>query len=65
MKQGTIFTNAALVAVLATSMATAPALSGLAHSQGATLTGVAYAAQATPIESVVITGDWTATDEEN
>ena len=68
MKQGTIFTNAALAAVLATSMATAPALSGLAHSQGATLAGVAYAAQAaqaTPIESVVITSDWTATDEEN
>lgn len=68
MKQGTIFTNAALAAVLATSMATAPALSGLAHSQGATLAGVAYAAQAaqaTPIESVVITRDWTATDEEN
>lgn len=68
MKQGTIFTNAALAAVLATSMATTPALSGLAHSQGATLAGVAYAAQAaqaTPIESVVITSDWTATDEEN
>ena len=65
MKQGTIFTNAALAAVLATSMATAPALSGLAHSQGATLAGVAYAAQAAPIESVAITGDWTATDEEN
>ena len=65
MKQGTIFTNAALAAVLATSMATAPALSGLAHSQGATLAGVAYAAQAAPIESVVITSDWTATDEEN
>lgn len=68
MKQGTIFTNAALAAVLAASMATAPALSGLAHSQGATLAGVAYAAQAaqaTPIESVVITRDWTATDEEN
>ena len=68
MKQGTIFTNAALAAVLATSMATAPALSGLADTQGATLAGVAYAAQtaqATPIESVVITSDWTATDEEN
>lgn len=68
MKQGTIFTNAALAAVLATSTATTPALSGLAHSQGATLAGVAYAAQAaqaTPIESVVITSDWTATDEEN
>ena len=65
MKQGTIFTNAALAAVLATSMATAPALSGLADTQGATLAGVAYAAQAAPIESVVITNDWTATDEEN
>lgn len=68
MKQGTIFTNTALAAVLATSMATAPALSGLADTQGATLAGVAYAAQAaqaTPIESVVITSDWTATDEEN
>ncbi|WP_294362106.1 glucosaminidase domain-containing protein [uncultured Senegalimassilia sp.] len=65
MKQGTIFTNAALAAVLATSMATAPALAGLTHSQGATLAGVAYAAQAAPIESVVITSDWTATDEEN
>ena len=65
MKQGTIFTNAALAAVLATSMATAPALAGLTHSQGATLTGVAYAAQVAPIESVVITSDWTATDEEN
>ena len=65
MKQGTIFTNAALAAVLATSMATAPALSGLTHSQDATLAGVAYAAQAAPIESVVITSDWTATDEEN
>lgn len=65
MKQGTIFTNAALAAVLATSMATAPALAGLADTQGATLASVAYAAQATPIESVVITSDWTATDEEN
>ena len=65
MKQGTIFTNAALAAVLATSMATAPALSGLTHSQGATLVGIAYAAQAAPIESVVITSDWTATNEEN
>ena len=65
MKQGTIFTNAALAAVLATSMATTPALSGLADTQGATLTSVAYAAQATPIENVVITSDWTATDEEN
>lgn len=65
MKQGTIFTNTALAAVLATSMATAPALSGLADTQGATLACVAYAAQATPIESVVITSDWTATDEEN
>lgn len=65
MKQGTIFTNAALAAVLATSMATAPALAGLTDTQGATLAGVAYAAQAAPIESVVITNDWTATDEEN
>lgn len=65
MKQGTIFTNAALAAVLATSMATTPALSGLADTQGATLASVAYAAQATPIENVVITSDWTATDEEN
>ena len=65
MKQGTIFTNAALAAVLATSMATAPALAGLTDTQGATLAGVAYAAQAAPIESVVITSDWTATDEEN
>ena len=65
MKQGTIFTNAALAAVLATSMATAPALAGLADTQGATLASVAYAAQATPIESVANTGDWTATDAEN
>ena len=65
MKQGTIFTNAALAAVLATSMATAPALAGLAHTPGTAPAGVAYAAQATPIESVVITSDWTATDEEN
>ena len=65
MKQGTIFTNAALAAVLATSMATAPALSGLTDTQGAISGGVAYAAQAAPIESVAITGDWTATDEEN
>ena len=65
MKQGTIFTNAALAAVLATSMATAPALAGLAHTPGATSAGVAYAAQATPIESVANTGDWTATDAEN
>ena len=65
MKQGTIFTNAALAAVLATSMATAPALAGLTDTQGATLAGVAYAAQAAPIESVVITSDWTATNEEN
>lgn len=65
MKQGTIFTNAALAAVLATSMATAPALAGLTDTQGVTLAGVAYAAQAAPIESVVITNDWTATDEEN
>ena len=65
MKQGTIFTNAALAAVLATSMATAPALAGLTDTQGATLACVAYAAQAAPIESVVITSDWTATDEEN
>ena len=34
MKQGTIFTNAALAAVLATSMATAPALAGPAHTPG-------------------------------
>ena len=46
-------------------MATAPALAGLTDTQGATLAGVAYAAQAAPIESVVITSDWTATDEEN
>ena len=65
MKQGTIFTNAALAAVLATSMATAPALAGLAHTPGATSAGVAYAAQATPIESVANTGDWTATNAEN
>ena len=65
MKQGTIFTNAALAAVLATSTATAPALAGLAHTPGATSAGVAYAAQATPIESVANTGDWTATDAEN
>ena len=65
MKQGTIFTNAALAAVLATSMATAPALAGLADTKGAALAGVAYAAQATPIESVVNTGDWSATDTEN
>ena len=65
MKQGTIFTNAALAAVLATSMATAPALAGPAHTPGATSAGVAYAAQATPIESVANTGDWTATDAEN
>ena len=65
MKQGTIFTNAALAAVLATSMATAPALAGLAHTPDATSAGVAYAAQATPIESVANTGDWTATDAEN
>ena len=65
MKQGTIFTNAALAAVLATSMATAPALSGLTDTQGAISGGVAYAAQTAPIESVAITGDWTATDEEN
>ncbi|WP_298628996.1 glucosaminidase domain-containing protein [uncultured Senegalimassilia sp.] len=65
MKQGTIFTNAALAAVLATSMATAPALAGLAHTQGTASASVAYAAQATPIESVAITGDWTATDAEN
>ena len=65
MKQGTIFTNAALAAVLATSMATAPALAGLTNTPGATSAGVAYAAQATPIESVANTGDWTATDAEN
>ena len=65
MKQGTIFTNAALAAVLATSMATAPALAGLAHTPGTAPAGVAYAAQATPIESVANTGDWTATDAEN
>lgn len=65
MKQGTIFTNAALAAVLATSMATAPALAGLAHTPDATSAGVAYAAQSTPIESVANTGDWTATDAEN
>ena len=65
MKQGTIFTNAALAAVLATSMATAPALGGLTLTQGDASTGVAYAAQATPIESVANTGDWTATDAEN
>ena len=65
MKQGTIFTNAALAAVLATSMATAPALAGLAHTLGTAPAGVAYAAQATPIESVANTGDWTATDAEN
>ena len=40
-------------------------MSGLADTQGATLASVAYAAQATPIENVVITSDWTATDEEN
>ena len=65
MKQGTIFTNAALAAVLASSMATAPALAGLAHTPGTAPTGVAYAAQATPIESVTNTGDWIATDAEN
>ena len=65
MKQGTIFTNAALAAVLATSMATTPALAGLAHTQGTASASVAYAAQATPIESVAITDDWTATDAEN
>ena len=65
MKQGTIFTNAALAAVLATSMATAPALAGLAHTLGTAPAGVAYAAQATPIESVANTGDWIATDAEN
>lgn len=65
MKQGTIFTNAALAAVLASSMATAPALAGLAHTPGTAPTGVAYAAQATPIESVANTGDWIATDAEN
>lgn len=65
MKQGTIFTNAAFAAVLATSMATAPALAGPAHTPGANSAGVAYAAQATPIESVANTGDWTATDAEN
>lgn len=65
MKQGTIFTNAALAAVLATSMATAPALGSLTLTQGKASAGVAYAAQATPIESVTNTGDWTATDAEN
>lgn len=65
MKQGTIFTNAALAAVLATSMATAPALGSLTLAQGKASAGVAYAAQATPIESVANTGDWTATDAEN
>lgn len=65
MKQGTIFTNAALAAVLASSMATAPALAGLAHTPGTAPTGVAYAAQTTPIESVANTGDWIATDAEN
>lgn len=65
MKQGTIFTNAALAAVLATSMATAPALGSLTLTQGKASAGVAYAAQATPIESVANTGDWTATDAEN
>lgn len=65
MKQGTIFTNAALAAVLASSMATAPALAGLAHTPGTAPAGVAYAAQATPIESVANTGDWIATDAEN
>ena len=65
MKQGTIFTNAALAAVLATSMATAPALGSLTLTQGNASAGVAYAAQAAPIESVANTGDWTATDTEN
>ena len=65
MKQGTIFTNAALAAVLATSMATAPAMGGLTLTQGKASAGVAYAAQATPIESVANTGDWAATDAEN
>lgn len=65
MKQGTIFTNAALAAVLATSMAAAPAMGGLTLTQGKASAGVAYAAQATPIESVANTGDWTATDAEN
>lgn len=65
MKQGTIFTNAALAAVLATSMATAPALGSLTLTQGKASAGVAYAAQTTPIESVANTGDWTATDAEN
>lgn len=65
MKQGTIFTNTALAAVLATSMATAPAMGGLTLTQGKASAGVAYAAQATPIESVANTGDWTATDAEN
>lgn len=46
-------------------MATAPALAGPAHTPGANSAGVAYAAQATPIESVANTGDWTATDAEN
>lgn len=65
MKQGTIFTNAALAAVLATSMATAPAMGGLTLTQGKASAGVAYAAQTTSIESVANTGDWTATDAEN
>ena len=65
MKQGTIFMNAALAAALATSMATAPALGSLTLTQGKASAGVAYAAQATPIESVANTGDWTATDAEN
>lgn len=65
MKQGTIFTNAALAAVLATFMATAPAMGGLTLTQGKVSAGVAYAAQATPIKSVANTGDWTATDTEN
>ena len=65
MKQGTIFTNAALAAVLATSMATAPAMGGLTLTQGKASACVAYAAQATSIESVANTGDWTATDAEN
>lgn len=40
-------------------------MAGPAHTPGATSAGVAYAAQATPIESVANTGDWTATDAEN
>ena len=69
MKQGTIFHAAPrLPRCWQHPWQRPPPWRGSPHTPGAAPAGVAYAAQAaqaTPIESVANTGDWTATDAEN